>query len=92
MPEAGNQKLIITHAVLTGLTPLIPVPIVDDLVKSYFQRRLVREVPDLAARTQALGMGFRDNIIGSGSDDAVDVLDRRVEFRIQACVAQAASR
>lgn len=42
MPEGGNQKLIITHAVLTGLTPLIPVPIVDDLVKSYFQRRLAR--------------------------------------------------
>jgi len=44
MPEGANQKLIITHAVLTGLTPLIPVPIVDDLVKSYFQRRLVREL------------------------------------------------
>lgn len=44
MPESGNQKLIITHAVLTGLTPLIPVPIVDDLVKSYFQRRLVRQL------------------------------------------------
>jgi hypothetical protein len=44
LPEAGNQKLILTHAVLTGLTPLIPVPIVDDLVKSYFQRRLVREL------------------------------------------------
>lgn len=40
----GNQKLIITHALLTGLTPLIPVPIVDDLVKSYFQRRLVRQL------------------------------------------------
>ena len=34
--------MIITHSVLTGLTPLIPVPIVDDLVKSYFQRRMVR--------------------------------------------------
>lgn len=44
MPEGANQKLIITHAVLTGLTPLIPVPIVDDLVKSYFQRRLVRKL------------------------------------------------
>jgi len=44
LPEGGNQKLIVTHAVLTGLTPLIPVPIVDDLVKSYFQRRLVREL------------------------------------------------
>lgn len=44
LSESGNQKLIITHALLTGLTPLIPVPIVDDLVKSYFQRRLVRQL------------------------------------------------
>ena len=44
MPESGNQKLIITHALMTGLTPLIPLPVVDDLVKSYFQRRLVREL------------------------------------------------
>lgn len=44
MPEGGNQRLIITHAVLTGSIPLIPIPIVDDLVKSYFQRRLVREL------------------------------------------------
>ena len=44
MPESGNQKLIVTHALMTGLTPLIPLPIVDDLVKSYFQRRLVREL------------------------------------------------
>lgn len=44
LPESGNQKLIVTHALLTGLTPLIPVPIVDDLVKSYFHRRLVRQL------------------------------------------------
>ena len=36
-----NQTLIITHAVLIGLTPLIPVPVLDDLVKSFFYRRLV---------------------------------------------------
>lgn len=46
MRESGNQRLIITHAVLTGLTPLIPIPILDDLVKSYFQRRLVRRLAE----------------------------------------------
>jgi hypothetical protein len=40
----ANQRQIILHAVLAGLTPLIPVPLVDDLVKSYFQRRLVRKL------------------------------------------------
>jgi len=36
-----NQTLIITHAVLIGLTPLIPIPVLDDLVKSFFYKRLV---------------------------------------------------
>lgn len=40
----ANQTTIITHAVLVGLTPLIPVPFIDDMVKSYFQRRLVRSL------------------------------------------------
>lgn len=40
----ASQRNIITHAVLVGLTPLIPLPIVDDLVKGYFQRRLVRSL------------------------------------------------
>ena len=36
-------------------------------------------------RTRAEGMGFRQNIVGSGTDDGFDVLDRRVEFRIVPC-------
>ncbi len=39
---AGEQGSLVTYAVLTGLTPLIPVPVVDDVVKDYFRRRLVR--------------------------------------------------
>lgn len=39
-----NHAAILTHAVLIGLTPLIPIPIVDDWVKSAFQRSLVRQV------------------------------------------------
>jgi hypothetical protein len=63
LPETGNQKLIITHAVLTGLTPLIPVPIVDDLVKSYFQRRLVREL------TRVYGFNTTEQDIRTLADD-----------------------
>lgn len=39
-----NQSTITTHAVLIGLTPLIPIPFLDDLVKLYFYRRLVRSL------------------------------------------------
>jgi hypothetical protein len=51
------------------------------------RRKLTAQAPELGPRTQAIGMGFRDNLIGSGTDDNVDVLDRRVEFRIKPCKA-----
>lgn len=51
----------------------------------HIRKLLVAEAPELAKRTQAIGMGFRENIIATGSDDAIDVLDRRVEFRIVPC-------
>jgi hypothetical protein len=49
---AGEQGSLVTYAVLTGLTPLIPVPVLDDAVKGYFRRRLVRALA--AARGRAL--------------------------------------
>jgi len=49
------------------------------------QRRLIAESRELAARTNATGVGSRENLIGSGTDDGIDVLDRRVEFRIVPC-------
>lgn len=39
-----NQNTIVKHAVLVGLTPLIPLPFVDDIARAYFQRRLVRSL------------------------------------------------
>jgi hypothetical protein len=49
------------------------------------QRRLVAQSPILGPRTKAIGLGFTENLIGTGTDNAVDVLDRRVEFRIATC-------
>ncbi len=49
------------------------------------QQKLAAESPGVGAQAKASGMGFRENIIGSGSDNAVDALDRRVEFRIVPC-------
>jgi outer membrane protein OmpA-like peptidoglycan-associated protein len=42
-------------------------------------------VPDLAARTTAIGKGSHENISGLGTDDARDALDRRVEFKVRDC-------
>jgi outer membrane protein OmpA-like peptidoglycan-associated protein len=52
---------------------------------AYIKRRLDTEAPELAPRTRASGMGFRENIVGTSTDDARDALDRRVEFKITQC-------
>jgi len=52
---------------------------------SYILQRLSAESPSVAARAKPSGMGFRENIVGSGTDNAVDALDRRVEFKIVPC-------
>ncbi|HEX7441668.1 MAG TPA: OmpA family protein [Caldimonas sp.] len=52
---------------------------------TFIRQRLSAEAAPLGARTKVSGMGFRENIVGSGSDNAVDALDRRVEFKIIPC-------
>ena len=52
---------------------------------NFIRQRLVNEAPSLGVKTKTTGMGFRQNIVGSGTDNAVDALDRRVEFRIVPC-------
>jgi outer membrane protein OmpA-like peptidoglycan-associated protein len=47
--------------------------------------RLIAEASEFASRSKALGMGTRQNIVGSGTDNAADALDRRVEFAIVPC-------
>jgi tetratricopeptide (TPR) repeat protein len=49
------------------------------------RQRLGSESADLLGKTKTNGVGFRENIIGTGSDDASDALDRRVEFKIGGC-------
>ena len=52
---------------------------------TYIRGRLVAEAPELASRIRTTGIGFRENIVGTGTDDARDALDRRVEFKIIGC-------
>lgn len=47
----ATSTLLISHAVLVGLTPFIPIPIVDDIVKAYLERRLTREIAALSGVT-----------------------------------------
>jgi flagellar motor protein MotB len=52
---------------------------------TFIRQRLAAESAELGQRTKAVGMGFRQNIVGSGTDNVVDALDRRVEFKIVPC-------
>jgi outer membrane protein OmpA-like peptidoglycan-associated protein len=46
---------------------------------------LTHEIPALSRKSRVSGVGFRENLIGTGADDASDALDRRVEFKVVAC-------
>jgi outer membrane protein OmpA-like peptidoglycan-associated protein len=84
--QAATTKvcmIVVGHTSLTGSEPYN-----DRLSQqraTYIKQRLDAEAPDLASRTRATGMGFRENIVGTGTDDARDALDRRVEFKITGC-------
>lgn len=62
--ERTNHGRIITFSVMAGLTPLIPIPFVDDLAKAYFKRRMTRE---LAA---SYGQTLTEADVKTLSDDA----------------------
>jgi hypothetical protein len=63
--EQRQQSLILTHAVLVGLSPLIPIPLLDDLVMSHFQRRCVRK---LAAEYRVFLSDEDISILADGED------------------------
>jgi outer membrane protein OmpA-like peptidoglycan-associated protein len=50
------------------------------------QRLLERDSRALGTRLRAVGVGSREALVGLGTDDARDALDRRVEFRVVDCV------
>lgn len=70
---------IIGHTSPTG-----PVAFNDSLSllrAEYVQSRLEEDQPSLQKRTVAAGVGSRENLVGTGKDDASDELDRRVEIK-----------
>jgi outer membrane protein OmpA-like peptidoglycan-associated protein len=49
--------------------------------------RIARVSPAVAKSVKSSGKGWRENIVGTGRDDATDALDRRVEFKVAKCAA-----
>ena len=49
------------------------------------QRRIEAQAAETVGRLVSVGVGFRENLVGSGTDDLRDALDRRVEFKVRNC-------
>ncbi len=84
---AQNQGCleVVGHTSRTG-----PEPINERLSllrAESIKTKLERDRPALKARTIANGVGSKENLIGTGTDDARDALDRRVEFKVVDCRA-----
>ena len=84
--ESTNAKVcmnIVGHTSHTGSEPT------NDALSlqraNFIRQKLAAESAALGSRTKTAGMGFRQNIVGSGTDNSFDVLDRRVEFKIVPC-------
>ncbi len=58
----------------------------------FVRAQIVERAPVLRARTEARGRGSSEPLIGTGKDNASDVLDRRVEFEPRACSTLRADR
>jgi outer membrane protein OmpA-like peptidoglycan-associated protein len=54
---------------------------------AYVQGQLEKSATKLRGKVAAEGVGSRENLIGLGTDDLRDALDRRVEFRVIDCPA-----
>jgi len=49
------------------------------------QKQLYKSFPEVFQRSEVVGKGFSNNIVGTGTDDERDALDRRVELFIVDC-------
>jgi hypothetical protein len=61
--------VLLGHSVLVGLTPLLPVPLLDDHLKAYFERRLAREIAALNGITLS-----EDDVRGMAQGPGEDLL------------------
>ena len=81
--KANRCLEIVGHTSPTG-----PVALNDQLSRlraEAIRKRLQGEAAELDSRLAARGVGSRENIVGTGRDDASDALDRRVEFTVIGC-------
>ncbi|MBI5055068.1 MAG: hypothetical protein HZB61_00430 [Nitrospirae bacterium] len=53
---------------------------------SWIQKHMSSYAPEIVNKSETIGRGFHENIVGTGADDITDEIDRRVEFKFSQCV------
>ena len=82
--EKANACLeVVGHTSKTGLAPVNLR--LSTARAEYIVDRLAADAPKLRSHLIASGVGSRENLIGTGKDNASDALDRRVEFKVIKC-------
>jgi outer membrane protein OmpA-like peptidoglycan-associated protein len=78
--SAGTCLNIVGHSSRTGTQA------VNDRLSLQRAMAVRAQLPrDVQTKSKATGLGFRKNLVGSGTDDARDAPDRRVEFEVIPC-------
>ena len=83
--ERNSCLVLVGHASPTG-----PALLNERLALAraeHVRRRMIAEQRSLSTRLKAEGRGAQQPLVGSGADNATDVLDRRVEFNPVDCSA-----
>ncbi len=82
--------LVVGHTSPTG-TPAAN-EILSERRAQFVREQIVRRAMVLRTRTEVRGRGSLDPLVGTGKDNASDLLDRRVEFEPRACSTLRAER
>jgi outer membrane protein OmpA-like peptidoglycan-associated protein len=88
---ARQSAQIESCVVVTGHTSKTGSETINDRLSlqraTVVKKRLETETPELGRKLREAGLGFRENIVGTGTDDMRDALDRRVEFKVVGCAS-----
>ena len=82
--------LVVGHSSPTGTQAANEV--LSERRAQFVRGQIVRDAMVLRTRTEARGRGATEPLVGTGKDNASDVLDRRVEFEPRACNTLRADR
>ena len=84
--KAASQKSCIEVAGHTSHTGTEPFNDKLSVLRADAVRASIAKIaPAVATSFTSAGKGWRENLVGTGKDDATDALDRRVEFKVAKC-------